>query len=553
MEVIVCTDAACVRHCERQACSGFCTCRPDMLRMIPSKPKDTAGMKLLLKNCTTLPLHSRMVRTHRPKPGQTECEPCDAPGCTFAHHDPVGDLAASLALEAPLLADVTPKGVRKYADFRMGHAATHGNVQVGEYGQPLIHHNMVNQVPEPLHGLKLNLLKVGDKHAYLNHMSDPARESCSDYMTYIKHPLDTRRKESCKGHRGEKWHNGEALGSLIDGHRGSPGGAIVYAEKALIISADLLAGESPSASLATAEPTAKPTPPAPPKKKGGLGRNAFTSAGLGGSTSTRDAPPPAPAVLPHIPTAMERQADPEAIAYIRQVMGGHAQLIINSLLVADAFITAYRVIMKPMVFLSDDVEVKEKHAFDVMCAMIDYSEILERVAIRRHKSWYPHLGVYRWTQWILDRGDLWAVHMSALELLNAETKRTAENNGSKCLEHRASGLTQIGPKTVGKLGPVALIQTKGYNGSLSESTFTHMAVKQLRRRRGEGIRTRVAERLFGVLRTGRATLARFGQKHCMDADIDPRTDTAICAWVRICKRRIVSGDLTWHADKVGAN
>ena len=70
---------------------------------------------------------------------------------------------------------------------------------------------------------------------------------------------------------------------------------------------------------------------------------------------------------------MERQADPEAIAYIRQVMGGHAQLIINSLLVADAFITAYRVIMKPMVFLSDDVEVKEKHAFDVMCAMIDYT------------------------------------------------------------------------------------------------------------------------------------------------------------------------------------
>ena len=113
--------------------------------------------------------------------------------------------------------------------------------------------------------------------------------------------------------------------------------------------------------------------------------------------------------------------------------------------------------------------------------------------------------------------------MSALELLNAETKRTAESNGSKRLERSAKGQMQVGPRTVGANGPARLVETKGYSGSLSESVMTHMGVKQMRRRRGEGVLTRVAKRLFGMIgRTGRATLARFGAKlERLHQDVDP--------------------------------
>ena len=229
-------------------------------------------------------------------------------------------------------------------------------------------------------------------------------------------------------------------------------------------------------------------------------------------------------------------------------MRSHAQVIINALLTMDGYLVVYRIAMKPMEFLGQDEAVKESHAFDLVCGMIDYCEILERVAKRKHKSWYPHVCLYRWGQWILEKGDIWAVHMSALELLNAETKRTAESNGSKCLERRAHGFAQHGPLKVGANGPVRLVETKGYGGSLSESVMTHMAAKQAQRRSLTGVRTRVSERLFGVVRRlGRVTLARFGIKHDACADIDPRSDTCIRAFVRLAKLRLESGDITWKS------
>ena len=47
-----------------------------------------------------------------------------------------------------------------------------------------------------------------------------------------------------------------------------------------------------------------------------------------------------------------------------------------------------------------------------------------------------------------------------------------------------------------------------------------------------------AERLFGAASMGRLTLARNGMKLCaLDAEYDPRADTVLKAFVRLCAVR----------------
>ena len=129
--------------------------------------------------------------------------------------------------------------------------------------------------------------------------------------------------------------------------------------------------------------------------------------------------------------------------------------------------------------------------------------------------------------------DVHRYNLSSLERQNAETKRTAEQCGSRRLETSSVGATVV---KGGKL-----IDTKGYSTSMAVSTLNHLlATKYLRK--GDGIiatpASRRAERLFGETGTGRSSRRRrrAGAKSVeklMGHDYDPRGDTCIRAFVRL--------------------
>ena len=85
-----------------------------------------------------------------------------------------------------------------------------------------------------------------------------------------------------------------------------------------------------------------------------------------------------------------------------------------------------------------DMALRKKRAFENMTTAIEMHEMYERVSINNHKSFLPHLAIYKGSADILQVGDVWAVDLSPLELLNAETKRIAERSGSKHLELKTS-------------------------------------------------------------------------------------------------------------------
>ena len=74
----------------------------------------------------------------------------------------------------------------------MAHAAKHGNVQPGAYGEPFFEIELDDFILDLLHLAELNVPKIIWKHAILNNASDDAREQISSYLKDIKHPLDCR-------------------------------------------------------------------------------------------------------------------------------------------------------------------------------------------------------------------------------------------------------------------------------------------------------------------------------------------------------------------------
>ena len=325
-------------------------------------------MKELLGKCLEPTVIQRFVRSHTPVPGEEQPRPCDVPGCKFGHGDDaaaiVEALSELLAMERKLSADESKKGKAAFSKWRMAHAASHFNVQPGEYGKPMFWHDFCDQILDALHLAELGLPKTPWKHGILNNASDDAREAISEQLKLWKHPLDTRRKDDNRV-RAAKWFTGEKWHSFCAGESGSPGGPVAMATLVLIIADDMqqrgveygagAAAAVAAPAAAVAAPAAAPaTATQQPKPKGGRGRAAFGFANAARAATTPSAPAiavaqlvtpgqedpkalqAARAQLRHVPSALQLAADPADIAVIKKVFGSRAQTIINTLLAWDA-------------------------------------------------------------------------------------------------------------------------------------------------------------------------------------------------------------------------
>jgi hypothetical protein len=361
------TDLAALRHTEHMSCSGICGCSRDFaLRQTPKKPTDIIEMKELLAKCLEPSVIQRFVRSHTPVPGEESPRPCDVPGCKFGHGDDaaaiVEALSELLAMEKKLSADDSKKGKAAFSKWRMAHAASHFNVQPGEYVKPMFWHDFCDQILDALHLAELGLPKTPWKHGILNNASDDAREAISEQLKQWKHPLDTRRKDNnrigaAKWYTGEKWH------TFCAGESGSPGGPVAMATLVIIIADDMQqrgvdigADETTAAAMPAAAPA---TATQQPKPKSGRGRAAFAFANAARAAAPPAAAPTAAALLVppgqedpealqatraqlrHVPSALQLAADPADIAIIKRVFGSRAQTIINTLLAWDAFFNWY--------------------------------------------------------------------------------------------------------------------------------------------------------------------------------------------------------------------
>jgi hypothetical protein len=90
--------------------------------------------------------------------------------------------------EARLVADKTKAGKARFSRWRMEHAHTHGNVQPGLYGEPLLRHDLDKQLLDPLHLAELGIPKTSWKHGVLNHASDDARDTFACTAGTLTHP-----------------------------------------------------------------------------------------------------------------------------------------------------------------------------------------------------------------------------------------------------------------------------------------------------------------------------------------------------------------------------
>ena len=127
------------------------------------------------------------------------------------NNPPFFDLAKST--EKELAADASKKGKAAFSKWRMAHADNHLNVQPGEYGEPMLHHDMCDQLLDALHLAELNLPKIIFKYSLPQNASDDARATISDMLAGWKHPLDTRRKEDGR-QRQQKWFTGAKFHSF---------------------------------------------------------------------------------------------------------------------------------------------------------------------------------------------------------------------------------------------------------------------------------------------------------------------------------------------------
>ena len=139
---------------------------------------------------------------------------------------------------------------------------------------------------------------------------------------------------------------------------------------------------------------------------------------------------------------MEEAIIPDDLKIIRELFGSRSQTILNALLAFDAYFAWYYPLKYDSPPFMCEYSRREERAMDNMCKAMDMQEIFERVSIRKHGSFLPHGAVYKLSRDILEVGDIWAVSLSSLELLNAETKRKASASGSRRLTFGEAGLTR---------------------------------------------------------------------------------------------------------------
>ena len=127
-------------------------------------------------------------------------------------------------------------------------------------------------------------------------------------------------------------------------------------------------------------------------------------------------------------------------------------------------------------------------------------------------------------------GDSSAFSVSALELQNAETKRTGEQGGARNIELRGTGMKRV-PSAAG----VKVVETVGYGTTMSLSILWKLLGKKLLQL-GDGLLRmplmRRAERLFGGSGPGRSKQKSEGKHALLAVDYDPSCDTCIAAFVR---------------------
>jgi hypothetical protein len=569
--VYVVSDWSCMRHCESLTNSGFCACdREAALRFSPSPPYCTRAvqendltcecddcvkvmMSVNLTACKQYTCKERYMKSHNRYSGDGRVHPC--PDCKFGHSiNPELELATAQTHEVSLKAKATdPAGKKVLADWRLGHAKVHGNVQPLSYGEPTFDHDMEDQLPDVLHLDSLNAPKVPWKHAYLNNISDHARERTSDLLVAFRHPLDTRRRDIGRV-QGDKWYRGEKWLTLLRGERGSPGGPVLFANLALIMADDLTVNNLPPHSaaakqIAKQKATLALVPALAPNPKP-TGRHAATASFSGFGAAPRKPSPlsttPAPTqtqpttarpTFTHDPTAAERACDPRDLEIIRASYPLHCQTIINFCLVMDAYVAWHYQLVAPGLTFMCPMEIRIPRALKLCQLGCVFHEICERVSIRAHKSFVPHAMTARVPQAVLAVGDLGAVSLSSLELLNAEVKRTAEGNAPRRLESVAATEATIAPRG-GKLGPARRAARAVQTATMATATCAFMTARQYIRRSGEGIARRKVERLFGATGTGRTSLARANERLCRvggDAAYAPENDTTIAALARILR------------------
>ena len=390
-----------------------------------------------------------------------------------------------------------------------------------------------------LHLVELGLPKTPWKHGILNNASDDARETISKMLSDWKHPLDTRRKDDNRS-RAQKWFTGEAWASFCAGQRGSPGGPQAIAQIVKVI-ADDMQRRGVSIGSGTAEDGVGEV--AKPKgKAAAAARSAVSRSEAAPATAAAQKP-----MLKHVPTAMERAADPADLKIIREIYGSRAQTIINTLLSFDAYFNFYYPLKDSElgVFDSDKEKVLQR-AFESCCAAIDLHEITERLSIRHHKSFLFHGAIFKVTRDILAVGNNWAFGTSSLELGNADVKRVAKDCSSRRTAFCHYTQTRV-PLAPGLHGPMRLTETVKRGTTMAISCLNFLLTRGYLRR-GDGLvatpESRRAERLFGEGGSGRSTSASAGVKleTLTGEGYDAHGDTCIKAFVRYMAVAADAGD-----------
>lgn len=537
-KIFVATDVAALRHVEHIAGSGWCSCSRDFaLRTTPKKPESVEEMHTLLLQCKSPTMEERFTKSHCPMPGEQLPRPC--PCCSYGHTSATAsaEFESLKSEEERLSSDTSKRGKATYCDWRMKHAATHDNVQPGLYGRPYMHHDLDDQILEPLHYAELNMNKTLFKHGILSHASDDARALIAEQLKEWKHPLDTRRKEDNR--RGnQKWFTGERWRTFAAGQRGSPGGPKAIARLVKIIADDLqLRGVDSGSNVASVQqrekaPATSDESPDSLVPNGGRGRNTSGGRGRGRgrqafnrrlethAPSSDNALQVWSAQVQHQPTAMERAADPEDLSIIRELFGSRAQTLINTLLAFDAYFKWYYA-LRSSIPIDAPLAVRESRAFMNCCDAIDLHEITERLTARGlkgHQSFLFHGAIFKVSRDILKVADVWSFDSEPLELQNGETKRVAEAAGARRLTYSGK-----------------------YSTSTSISVLRNLlATRYLRR--GDGVismrSSRVAQRVFGKESLGRLVLPKkekleSADDRVSDVDHDPKSDSCLKAFVRL--------------------
>ena len=367
------------------------------------------------KQCHSPTDVERVVWSHTIVPGEHAPRPCTAPTCRFAR-DPdtaIAEYEAMLATEAELAAVISKKGKAVYSRWRMKHAGDHHQVQPGLYGRPMLYHDMRRQILDPLHLSELGLPKTFWKHGVLNNASDDARDQISERLRVWKHPLDCRRKDNNRV-RANKWFTGERWATFCAGERGSPGGPRAMAELMMIVAEDM---QQRGVTMGSAdEPGEVEVIEAGSRGGGGRGgggrgrgrgRGAHTARLVAAACEAPTAVAVEVPELKHVPTAMERACDQADLAMIIDLYGSRGRTIINTLLAADSYFNWYYPFKQSIPFRAPPA-VKLARAFDNACLAVPMVEMFERVAIRKHGSYLPHLAVSKVTRDISEVADVWA-------------------------------------------------------------------------------------------------------------------------------------------------